>query len=111
MTGLALHAQQTVFETVAFQIRIELPANVVRQDPALGCPLQIELGIVLFDKPIKKRLLRTVTARYSQKSSGLKIPGQVTTNTYNYQNSSIPWRSASPDKFDYWTPFRPKNAG
>jgi len=66
MTGLALYAQETVFETATFQILIELPTNVVRQYPALGCPLHLEVGIVLFDKPIEKRLLWTVTFETNQ---------------------------------------------
>ncbi len=64
MTGLALHAKKTVFETAAFQIRIEFPANVVRQYPALGRPLRLEVGIVLFDKPIEKRLLSSAKQRF-----------------------------------------------
>jgi hypothetical protein len=78
MTGLALHAKKTVFETAAFQILIELPTNVVRQYSALGCPLHLEVGIVLFDKPIEKRLLRTVTVNIRNRmrfipSNGNKI--------------------------------------
>ena len=78
MTGRALHAQKTVFETAAFQIRVELPTNVVRQDPALRCPLYLEVGIVLFDKPIEKRLFRTVTPETSRPSP-VSLPAKAAT--------------------------------
>ena len=47
MTGLALDAQKTVLVTATFQILIELLANVVRQYPALGRPLHLEVGYSL----------------------------------------------------------------
>jgi len=77
MTGGALHMQKTVFETAAFQILIELPTNVVRYYPTLRCILHFEIGIVLFDKPIEKRLLRTVTPATNRSLAGILANQQL----------------------------------
>ena len=54
MTGLAAHTQKAVFEAAAFESVLEFLPDVIRQYPALGRPLRLENGIVLFDKLVKK---------------------------------------------------------
>lgn len=59
---------------------IEIPTNVVRQYPAPGRPLHLEIGIVLFDKPIEKRLLRTVTPETNRSVAGILASQQLQHN-------------------------------
>jgi len=52
--GVALHSQKIGLKTATFEVVIEFLPDVIRQQPALGRPLRLEIGIVRFDKLIKK---------------------------------------------------------
>ena len=43
-----------MFKTATFKVFLEFLPDVIRQYPALGRPLRLENGIVLFDKLVKK---------------------------------------------------------
>jgi hypothetical protein len=42
-----------MLKTSAFEVFLKFPPHVIRQYPALGSPLRLEYGVVLFDKLIK----------------------------------------------------------
>jgi hypothetical protein len=57
---LALHAQETVLESPALEIRIELPLNVFRQRPAGRLAGGEKRWVMRFDELIEERLLGPV---------------------------------------------------
>ena len=60
VAGVTSHPQETVFKPTAFKVFLEFLPDVIRQYPALGRPLRLENGIVLFDKLVKKGPLWTM---------------------------------------------------
>ena len=58
--GLALDAQESVFEAPAFEVRLELFLDEVRQRDCLGFEVLQKPRIVLFDEGIEGGVLRAV---------------------------------------------------
>jgi hypothetical protein len=60
MYAITAHPQETMLKTATYQQLAEFPANVVRQRPALDCPLRLKCRMEFFEKQVKKGLLRAM---------------------------------------------------
>ena len=49
VAGFAAHEVKTMLKTSAFEVFLEFPPHVIRQHLALGRPLHLKCGIVLFE--------------------------------------------------------------
>jgi hypothetical protein len=54
MTGIAAHAQETMLETPALEVPLELLLHIPRQVRALRRQVRLECGIVFLDELIKE---------------------------------------------------------
>ena len=70
-TGLAAHPQQSVLQTAAFQVILELALDIRRQVPALRRQMGGKYRLVLFDNPVEKGLLDLVALV----TASIPIPG------------------------------------
>jgi hypothetical protein len=61
MTGIAAHAQETVLETPALEVVLELLLNISRQGIPLRRQVRLERRIVFLDDLVKEGALRAVT--------------------------------------------------
>ena len=59
--GIALHAQESVFEATAFQVRLELFSDEVGERDSFGFEPLEKPREVLFDEGVEGSLLRAVT--------------------------------------------------
>ena len=60
MTGIAAHAQETMLETPALEVFLELLLNISRQGIALRHQVRLERGIVFVNDLVKEGALRAV---------------------------------------------------
>ena len=60
ISAITAHPQETMFKTATYQELTGIPANVVRQRPALDGPLRLKCRIEFFEKQVKKGLLRAM---------------------------------------------------
>jgi hypothetical protein len=60
MAAIAVHSQETVIETVVYDVFLELALYILRQHSALCRQTGYEIGVVFFDDLEKEGALRTM---------------------------------------------------
>jgi hypothetical protein len=68
MTAVTAHPQETVLETTASEVILELPLDIPRQLRTLCCQLGEENRVVFFDNLVKEGALRTM-ARVTKRAA------------------------------------------
>jgi hypothetical protein len=68
------HTQETVFETPAFQVIIEVALHIARQYPALRRQMHHECRVILIDDPVEQRMLGPMALLTTNARTGSSVP-------------------------------------
>jgi hypothetical protein len=74
VAAIAAHSQETVFETAASEVVLELPLDILRQCPALCRQMGHEIGVVFFDDLVKKGALRAMARVHRRANTRTGFP-------------------------------------
>jgi hypothetical protein len=74
VTAVTTQPQETVLEATAFEVRLELLADVIWQHPTLKRPLRLKSRVVLFDKLVKKRPFRAMALVHGRANTRTGFP-------------------------------------
>ena len=74
MTNIAAHTQETMLETAASEVVLELALDILRQYPALSRQMGHESGVVFFDDLVKESAFRAMARVHRRANTRTGFP-------------------------------------